>query len=124
AGGGGIGMRLCRDQSELFAGYDDVERLSRASFGSSGLFLEKFVEHARHIEVQIFGDGVGDVVALGERDCSAQRRNQKVIEETPAPGLRDVERARLFAAAVKLGRAVQYRSAGTVEFIYDAASGD
>jgi len=124
AGGGGIGMRLCRDESELSAGYDAVERLSRASFGSSGIFLEKFVEHARHIEVQIFGDGAGNVVALGERDCSAQRRNQKVIEETPAPGLSDAARAQLFGAAVKLGRAVCYQSAGTVEFIYDAASGE
>jgi urea carboxylase len=123
AGGGGIGMRLCRKEEELAAGYEAVQRLSKTSFGSSGLYLEKFVEHARHIEVQIFGDGTGQVLALGERDCSAQRRNQKVIEETPAPGLSDAARASLFEAAVKLGRAVDYRSAGTVEFIYDADTG-
>ena len=123
AGGGGIGMRLCRGEEELAAAYDAVERLSRASFGSSGLYLEKFVEHARHIEVQIFGDGAGNVAALGERDCSVQRRNQKVVEETPAPGLGDAARAALFEAAVKLGRSVRYQSAGTVEFIYDAGSG-
>jgi urea carboxylase len=122
AGGGGIGMRLCRTEDELIHGFEAVERLSKASFGSSGLYLEKFVEHARHIEVQIFGDGAGHVVALGERDCSAQRRNQKVIEETPAPGMPAPVRARLIDAAVKLGQAAHYRSAGTVEFIYDAGS--
>ena len=123
AGGGGIGMRLCRDPKELAAAYEAVERQSQASFGSTGLYLEKFVEHARHIEVQIFGDGTGKVIALGERDCSAQRRNQKVIEETPAAGLSDAGRAKLFEAAVKLGTAVRYQSAGTVEFIYDAETG-
>ena len=117
AGGGGIGMRLCRDEAELAPAFEAVERLSRASFGTSGLYLEKFVERARHIEVQICGDGAGNVVALGERDCSAQRRNQKVIEETPAPGLSDAARAGLLDAALQLGRAVQYQSAGTVEFI-------
>jgi urea carboxylase len=123
AGGGGIGMRLCREEADLAAAFDAVERLSKASFGTSGLYLEKFVEHARHIEVQIFGDGAGRVLALGERDCSAQRRNQKVIEETPAPGLSAAARASLFDAAVKLGCAVNYQSAGTVEFIYDADTG-
>ena len=78
------------------------------------------MREARHIEVQIFGDGAGKVIALGERDCSAQRRNQKVIEETPAPGISDAVRARLLDSAVRLGQAVQYRSAGTVEFIYDS----
>jgi urea carboxylase len=123
AGGGGIGMRLCRSAAELRPAFDAVERLSHASFGTSGLYLEKFVENARHIEVQIFGDGAGQVVALGERDCSAQRRNQKVIEETPAPGLTGVERAALFDAALRLGRAVKYQSAGTVEFLYDNDTG-
>ena len=120
AGGGGIGMRLCRSWSELEQGYEAVQRLSEASFGSAGLYLEKFVGRARHIEVQIFGDGKGRVVALGERDCSVQRRNQKVIEETPATGLTDAARRKLFEMATRLGAAVQYQSAGTVEFIYDS----
>lgn len=120
AGGGGIGMRICRDASELAEAFSAVERLSRTNFKDGGIYAERFVEHARHIEVQIFGDGQGRVVALGERDCSAQRRNQKVVEETPAPGLSDNLRTALFDAAVKMGRAVNYRNAGTVEFIYDA----
>jgi urea carboxylase len=118
AGGGGIGMRLCASADELGESYAAVQRTSQASFGSAALYLEKFVSNARHIEVQIFGDGL-EVIALGERDCSAQRRNQKVIEETPAPGLSDNARKELLACAVRLGEAVRYRSAGTVEFIYD-----
>lgn len=124
AGGGGIGMRLCRNEQDLMEGFESVQRLSQANFGSAGLFLEKFVEQARHIEVQIFGDGRGRVLALGERDCSVQRRNQKVIEETPAPGLSAPFRQELFDCAERLGRGVQYASAGTVEFIYDNASGE
>ena len=124
AGGGGIGMRLCASEEELREAFDAVERLGRANFSQSGVYLEKFVEHARHIEVQIFGDGHGHVLALGERDCSAQRRNQKVIEETPAPGLTDEQRARLFAAAIRMGQAVRYRNAGTVEFVFDARTGE
>jgi urea carboxylase len=120
AGGGGIGMKLCRSAEDLRQSYDAVERLSQSSFGSAGLYLEKFVARARHIEVQIFGDGDGTVLALGERDCSAQRRNQKVIEETPAPGLTSAVRERLFEMATRLGTAVRYQSAGTVEFIYDS----
>jgi len=123
AGGGGIGMRLVRHAAELAPAYVAVERLARANFKDAGLFLEKFVERARHIEVQVFGDGRGHVVALGERDCSTQRRHQKVIEETPAPGLDDATRAALTAAALRLARAVNYRSAGTVEFVLDADSG-
>jgi len=124
AGGGGIGMRLCNSPEELRDAYESVSRQSQASFGSSNLYLERFVTAARHIEVQLFGDGRGSVIALGERDCSIQRRNQKVIEETPAPGLPQNVRTRLLETAVRLGRAVQYQSAGTVEFIYDKASGD
>jgi urea carboxylase len=124
AGGGGIGMRLCASAEELRDAYEAVSRQSQASFGSSNLYLERFVTAARHIEVQLFGDGQGSVIALGERDCSIQRRNQKVVEETPAPGLRDEIRARLLETAIRLGKAVQYQSAGTVEFIYDNSCGD
>lgn len=85
AGGGGIGMRVCRDAHELTEAFDTVQRLGQNNFSDAGLFLENYIERARHLEVQIFGDGQGDVIALGVRDCSVQRRNQKVIEETPAP---------------------------------------
>ncbi len=119
AGGGGIGMQLCRDEAALASAFDSVQRLSRSNFADGGLYLEKFVERARHLEVQLFGDGQGGVLALGERDCSLQRRNQKVIEETPAPGLGDDTRQALAAQAVALGQSVHYRSAGTVEFVYD-----
>jgi len=119
AGGGGIGMRICRRPNEMAENFSAAVRLSAASFGQSGVYLERYVEKARHIEVQIFGDGRGTVIALGERDCSAQRRNQKVIEETPAPGLRPEVRQRLWNTAERLTRAIQYRSAGTVEFLYD-----
>ena len=122
AGGGGIGMQVCRHAGDLRGAYESVRRLGEANFRDGGMFLEKFVERARHVEVQIFGDGAGRVVALGERDCSAQRRNQKVLEETPAPGLPAGVREALCAAAVSLGQAVSYRSAGTVEFLYDAGS--
>jgi urea carboxylase len=123
AGGGGIGMRVCRTPQELHDDYSTVARLGAANFGQSGVYLERFVEHGRHVEVQIFGDGAGTVIALGERDCSAQRRNQKVIEETPAPGLSPDVRRSLWDAAETLGRALRYRSAGTVEFLYDSDSG-
>jgi urea carboxylase len=124
AGGGGIGMRLTWSEDELAEAFHSVERLARANFKDAGIYLEKYVEQARHIEVQIFGDGRGGVVALGERDCSVQRRNQKVIEETPAPGLSDATRAQLLDTAVRLARSVAYQSAGTVEFVLDATSGE
>ena len=124
AGGGGIGMRLCWNKDELIDAYESVKYLAQKNFKNAGLFLEKFVENARHIEVQIFGDGKGGVIALGERDCSMQRRNQKVIEETPAPNLTSRLRQALLAVAVRLGKAVNYQSAGTVEYIFDAASGE
>ncbi|HEV3198556.1 MAG TPA: urea carboxylase, partial [Bryobacteraceae bacterium] len=124
AGGGGIGMRLCGTAADLAQAYAAVERLSSASFGSAGLYLEKYVANARHVEVQIFGDGAGTVLALGERDCSTQRRHQKVIEETPAPGLSAASRERLLDSARRLGEAVRYQSAGTVEFIYDGDTGE
>ena len=117
AGGGGIGMRVCWNRAELADAFASVERLSRSNFKDSGIFLEKFVAHARHIEVQIFGDGKGRVLALGERDCSTQRRNQKVIEEAPSPLLDEATRAAMGAQAVALAKAVNYDSAGTVEFV-------
>jgi urea carboxylase len=119
AGGGGIGLQLCRSATDLRERFATVKRLGEANFKQDGVYLEKFVERARHVEVQIFGDGRGQVLAIGERDCSIQRRNQKVVEETPAPGLSDEIRKRLFAAAISLGQTVEYASAGTVEFIYD-----
>lgn len=124
AGGGGIGMRVCQDERGVREGFDAVARLGAGNFGDASLFLERFVPRARHVEVQIFGDGGGRVVALGERDCSLQRRNQKVIEEAPAPNLPEDVRAGLTAAAVRLGEAARYRSAGTVEFLYDAERRD
>ncbi|MDK2743068.1 MAG: urea carboxylase [Nitrospira sp. BO4] len=124
AGGGGIGMRLCRNKEELNEAYESVKYLAQNNFKDAGLFLEKYVENARHIEVQIFGDGKGGVIALGERDCSVQRRNQKVIEETPAPNLTPSVRQALLDAAARLGKAVNYQSAGTVEYIVDASSGE
>lgn len=120
AGGGGIGMRVCRDARELSESFDAVVRLGQNNFSDAGVFLEKYIERARHLEVQIFGDGKGEVIALGVRDCSVQRRNQKVIEETPAPNLPDGMSEALCEAAIALGKAVNYRSAGTVEFVYDS----
>jgi urea carboxylase len=119
AGGGGIGMALVRGPKALATAFDSVERVAQKNFSRGGVFLERFIERARHIEVQIFGDGLGRVVALGERDCSVQRRNQKLIEETPAPGLPQSVRDGLIDAAVRLAESVSYRSAGTVEFVYD-----
>ena len=122
AGGGGIGMQLCYTEAELINAFDSVKRLSANNFSNDGVFLEKFVERARHIEVQIFGDGKDTVAALGERDCSLQRRNQKVIEETPAPRISEAVRTALHETAKRLGESVNYRSAGTVEFIYDESN--
>lgn len=124
AGGGGIGMRLCWNKDELIHAYESVLFLAQNNFKHGGIYLEKFVGNARHIEVQIFGDGKGEVIALGERDCSIQRRNQKVIEETPAPNLPETLRQTLQQLAIRLGKAIRYRSAGTVEYILDSASGE
>jgi urea carboxylase len=123
AGGGGIGMALCHDDAELTEKYEGIGRLAQSNFGNAALFLEKYVSAARHVEVQIFGDGKGTVVALGARDCSLQRRNQKVIEETPPPNIAAATLQALQDAAVKLMRSVAYASAGTVEFVYDADAG-
>lgn len=118
-GGGGIGMRVCADSAELRAAFAAVSRLAEANFAEAGVFLEKLVRPARHVEVQLFGDGEGRVAVLGDRDCSLQRRHQKVIEEAPAPGLPDAVRAELHATAAALAAGIGYRSAGTAEFVYD-----
>ena len=120
AGGGGIGMQMCQSAEELQAAFESVRRLAQSNFSDGGVFIERYIGDARHIEVQVFGDGTGQVIALGERDCSLQRRNQKVVEETPAPHLGAEVRAALLATACKLAQAASYRSAGTVEFVVDA----
>jgi len=120
AGGGGIGMRVCRSAAELEEAFEAVKRLGQNNFSDAGVFIEKYIERARHLEVQVFGDGAGEVLALGVRDCSVQRRNQKVLEETPAPNLPEGMAEALCEAAIRLARAVNYRSAGTVEFVFDS----
>jgi urea carboxylase len=123
AGGGGIGMRVCHTAAQLGEAYESVVRLSRNSFRDGSVYLEKFVGRAKHVEAQIFGDGRGGILTLGLRDCSAQRRHQKVIEETPVPGLDAAIANAMRGSAELLGRAVNYASAGTVEFLYDVDTG-
>ncbi|MNB83890.1 Acetyl-/propionyl-coenzyme A carboxylase alpha chain [compost metagenome] len=119
AGGGGIGMRICHDEAALRDAFESVTRLAAANFNDGGVFLEKYIARARHVEVQIFGNGEGEAVALGERDCSVQRRNQKIIEETPAPLLPEAVRRDMHDSARRLAKEAGYCSAGTVEFLYD-----
>ena len=119
AGGGGIGMALCATPEELKGNFERVRRLAESNFGNAGIFLEKFFPRARHLEVQVFGDGQGQALSLGVRDCSAQRRNQKVLEETPPIGVSPETLASLEESARNLAMGVRYRSAGTVEFLYD-----
>jgi acetyl-CoA carboxylase biotin carboxylase subunit len=119
AGGGGIGMSAAGDPAQLRAGFETARSRAERFFGSAAILLERYLTSARHVEVQILGLADGRVVALGERDCSVQRRHQKVAEETPSPGVRPELRARMLAAAVRAGEAVGYRGAGTVEFLVD-----
>ena len=119
AGGGGIGMRRCEDAGELAERFAAVERLAGSAFGDARLFVERCVAAPRHVEVQAFGDGAGGVAILGDRDCSLQRRHQKVVEECPAPNLPEPVRRRMHEDARALLASVSYRSAGTVEFLYD-----
>ncbi|MFZ2526350.1 MAG: urea carboxylase [Rhodococcus sp. (in: high G+C Gram-positive bacteria)] len=123
-GGGGIGMQACHSAGDLHGAYERVLRLAAANFSSTGVFLERFVAHARHVEVQVFGDGHGRTVSLGTRDCSLQRRNQKVVEEAPAPNLPDTIVRQILTSARALASSVDYRSAGTVEFVYDTVRGE
>lgn len=118
-GGGGIGMVRCENEQALSQQFDSVKNRAKAYFGNDVVYLEKFIADARHIEVQIFGDSHGNIVHLYERNCSVQRRNQKVIEESPSPHLPQDVRERLCEAAIRAGKAVGYSNAGTVEFIVD-----
>jgi urea carboxylase len=122
AGGGGIGMRVCNSAQELGDAFESVVRMSRNSFRDGSVYLEKFVARAKHVEAQIFGDGMGGIAVLGLRDCSAQRRHQKVIEETPVPGINPATAEAIRGSAALLGKAVNYANAGTVEFLYDSDS--
>jgi len=119
AGGGGKGMRVARNDVSLVQGFMAAAAESESAFGNPDLFMEKYIESARHVEVQIIGDKHGNVCHLGERDCSIQRRHQKLVEEAPCPSLTDEERKALGDAAVKAAKAVDYDSAGTLEFLYD-----
>ncbi|MFD5861571.1 urea carboxylase [Streptomyces chartreusis] len=118
-GGGGIGMQACATADEVREAFARVAALAESNFGSAGVFLERLVRPARHVEVQVFGDGTGRIAVIGDRDCSLQRRNQKVIEEAPAPALPDRIRALLHDSSRRLLSSVAYRGAGTVEFVYD-----
>ncbi|WP_066778424.1 acetyl-CoA carboxylase biotin carboxylase subunit [Sphingomonas sp. CCH5-D11] len=121
AGGGGKGMRLAHDEAELRAGFDATRREALASFGDDRVLIERFIEHPRHIEIQLLGDRHGNIVYLGERECSIQRRHQKVVEEAPSPFVTPAMRRAMGEQAVALARAVGYHSAGTVELIVSGA---
>lgn len=122
AGGGGIGIRICENEEELISSYDNVCHLAESNFNDAGVFLEKYIARARHVEVQIFGNEEGEIAVLGERDCSVQRRNQKVVEEAPAPNFPEEVRKKMHGAAKSLAKEASYRSAGTVEFLYDEST--
>ena len=119
AGGGGRGMRIIKDESEFQKAWDDAKMESGAAFGNDGLYLEKFVEEPRHIEIQVVGDQYGRVCHLSERDCSIQRRHQKLVEETPSPVVTPELRERMGEAAIKGASAIAYEGAGTIEFLVD-----
>ena len=124
AGGGGRGMKVARSADEMESAFLTARAEGKAAFGNAEVYIEKYLTTPRHIEIQVLGDGKGQAVHLGERDCSIQRRHQKVIEEAPAPKLDEGVRGALLDAAVRLGESVGYANAGTVEFIYDAARDD
>ena len=124
AGGGGRGMRLVNQRSELDAGMETASREALAAFGDGRVFLERYVANPRHVEVQVLADGFGHIIHLGERECSIQRRHQKIIEETPSPALTPELRQRICDAAVAVARTAGYVNAGTAEFLLDSHSGD
>ncbi|MEX0883070.1 MAG: acetyl-CoA carboxylase biotin carboxylase subunit [Cyclobacteriaceae bacterium] len=119
AGGGGKGMRIVREPSEFKKAWDDARQESSAAFGNNGLYLEKYLEDPHHIEIQIIGDSTGKACHLSERDCSIQRRHQKLVEETPSPFITDELREKMGMAAIKGSEAISYEGAGTIEFLVD-----
>ena len=122
AGGGGKGIRVARSREDFITGLRMTQKEAAAAFGNPGVYIEKFIEDFRHIEIQVLADSHGNAVHLGERDCSIQRRMQKLVEEAPSPALSPELRAEMGDAAVKAALAVEYRGAGTVEFIFDAVN--
>ncbi|OAO82733.1 Biotin carboxylase of acetyl-CoA carboxylase [Anoxybacillus flavithermus] len=119
AGGGGKGIRVARNEQELIKGITITQQEAATAFGNPGVYIEKYIEDFRHVEIQVLADSYGNVIHLGERDCTIQRRLQKLLEETPSPVLDEDMRQKMGEAAVKAAQAVQYTGAGTVEFIYD-----
>ncbi|WP_096434714.1 acetyl-CoA carboxylase biotin carboxylase subunit [Alteribacter populi] len=124
AGGGGKGIRVAKDEQELRKGISVTQKEAQANFGNPGVYLEKYIENFRHVEIQVLADTHGNVIHLGERDCSIQRRLQKLVEETPSPAITKEKRAEMGEAAVRAAEAVDYVGAGTVEFIFDHQTGD
>src|SRR5690625_286608 len=119
AGGGGKGIRVARNEEELVTGYRMTQKEAAAAFGNPGIYMEKFIEDFRHVEIQILADEHGNVVHLGERDCSIQRRLQKLVEETPSPAITPDIRKAMGDASVKAAKAVNYVGAGTIEYIFN-----
>lgn len=119
AGGGGKGIRIVREREKLESAFESAKSETMANFGDDSMYMEKLIENARHIEVQVLGDNYGNIIQLGERDCSIQRKNQKVIEECPSPALSEDVREKMGNAAIRAAKAVGYKSAGTVEFLYE-----
>lgn len=122
AGGGGKGIRIVRKKEELKEAFLSAQSETKAAFGDDSMYMEKLIEGARHVEVQILGDSFGNVIHLGERDCSLQRKNQKVLEETPCEVLSESTRAKICDSAVRAAKAAGYENAGTIEFLYDEDS--
>ncbi|MEH7383116.1 acetyl-CoA carboxylase biotin carboxylase subunit [Bacillus sp. JJ1533] len=119
AGGGGKGIRVAKDEEELVKGINITQQEAATAFGNPGVYIEKYIQDFRHVEIQVIADNYGNVIHLGERDCSIQRRLQKLVEETPSPALNEATRQKMGDAAVKAAKAVDYSGAGTIEFIYD-----
>jgi len=122
AGGGGRGMRIVRDAEGVDTAFETAQNEAQAGFGNPDLYMEKFIEHPRHIEIQILADSHGNVVPLGERECSIQRKHQKLIEESPSPVITPQIRKKMAEAAIKGAEAVNYESAGTIEFLYEGGN--